>query len=112
MFHMQTLVAQHQGLMSEPELTKWGKDAANRSVDAVRDILCGIQLTLGSIIYTGVVNHEGVFHGGYLKRQDIADRLEKQGDTREFNTIAGILPLQEKPSKKKAKPSQCAVKLA
>ena len=66
----------------------------------------------GSIIYSGVVNREGVFHGGNLKRQDIADRLEKQGDTREFNTIGGILPLQEKPAKKKAKPSKCGVKLA
>ena len=112
MFHMQTLVAQHQGLMSEPELTKWGKDAANRSVDSLRDNLCDIQHTLGSIIYQSVVNHEGVFHIGNLKRQDIADRLEKQGDTREFNTIGGILPLQEKPAKKKAKPSKCGVKLA
>ena len=106
MFHMQTLVVQHQKLMSEPELTKWGKDAANRSVDAVRDILCVIQHTLGSIIYTGVVNREGVFHGGNLKRQDIADRLEKQGDTREFNTIGGILPLQEKPSPSTTKNEQ------
>ena len=112
MFHMHSLIAQHQKLLTEAELTKWGKDAANRSVDALRDNLCDIQHTLGSIIYQSVVNHEGVFHVGNLKRLDIADRLEKQGDTREFNTICGILPLQEKPSKKTATPSKCGVKLA
>ena len=95
--------------MSEPELTKWGKDAANRSVDALRDNLCDIQHTLGSIIYQYVVKREGMFHSGNLKWQDIADLLEKQGDTREFNTIGGILPLPAKPSKK-VKPTKMGLK--
>ena len=113
MFHMQDLVTQHQKLMSEPELNKWGKDAANRSVEALRDNFCSMQHTLRSIIYQHVVKRKGKFHDGNLERQDIADRLEKQGDTREFNTIGGILPLQEKPAKKmKAKLSKCGVKLA
>ena len=55
---------------------------------------------------------KGKFHGGNLEREDIADRLEKQGDTREFNTIGGILPLPAKAAKKKAKPSKGGVKLA
>lgn len=67
MFHMQDLVIHHQKLMSEPELNKWGKDAANRSVEALRDNLCSMQHTLGSIIYQDVVKREGKFHGGNLK---------------------------------------------
>jgi hypothetical protein len=88
--------------MTLTQLEERSKGNTNHSVEALKAEFCGIQQSLGTIIYNNVLRREGIFHGGNPKRQDIADRLEQQGDTGEFNTLGGILPFKAKSIKAKS----------
>ena len=65
--HMKDIVRQHQNLMTLTQLEEWGKGNADRSVEALKAEFCGIQQSLGTIIYKDVLRREGMFHGGNPK---------------------------------------------
>jgi hypothetical protein len=98
--HMKNIVGQHQNRMTLTQLEEWGKRNADRSVEALKYEFYGIQQSFGTTIYNDVFTCEGMFHGGNPKRQDIADRLEQQGDTGECNTLGGILHSRQNKSRK------------
>jgi hypothetical protein len=64
---MKAIVRHHQKPTTLTQLGEWGKDNADHTVKDRKVEFCGIQQSLGTIIYKDVLRSERMFHSGIPK---------------------------------------------
>jgi hypothetical protein len=92
-YHMMAYIRANNTFTRGSDITEWGRSLQEITDVGLRDEFVRIQLNLATVINKDVLLPEGMFHGGNESADEVEDRLKKQGDTRSFNTLAGVRPL-------------------